>query len=106
MQTWQLLLMLWAGHYLADFPLQGDFLATHKGLRGEIALHTLTAHGFIQGLVAGLISQSFLVGIFVGATHWVIDSLGLTRSGRRLGFTLDQALHLAMVLVAGLALAP
>jgi hypothetical protein len=75
MNTIQLILFLWAGHYLADFPLQPEYVATNKRkiLKESIGFHCLTAHAFIQGLVAGFITQKFSVALIVGLTHWLID---------------------------------
>ncbi len=71
----QLLVTLWAGHYLADFGLQSRFMATSKRLVfiESIGFHLLTAHAFIHGLIAGFIAQDFTTGLVVGATHWLID---------------------------------
>lgn len=77
----QTLIIFWAGHYLADFPLQPAFVAEKKGLCfvESIGFHCLTAHAFIHGLVAGTIAQNlgftdwFLFGLIVGVTHWLID---------------------------------
>ena len=67
-------LTLLAGHYLADFPLQGDMVAKNKGkvFIESIGFHCLTAHAAIHGLVAAYIA-GFEVGLFVAVTHWLID---------------------------------
>lgn len=117
MNTIQLLIFLWAGHYLADFPLQPAFVAECKKkiLIESIGFHTLTAHAFIQGLVAGVITQRFSVGLIVGGTHWLIDfgkSCELiddrfphTKGARRgpqtaglYGINVDQTLHFLVIL--------
>lgn len=75
------LIIFWAGHYLADFPLQPAFVAEKKGLVfiESIGFHCLTAHASIHGLVAGLIAHQlgyvdwFTFGLIVGVTHWLID---------------------------------
>jgi hypothetical protein len=115
MPDWQLLLTLWAGHYLADFPLQPEFVATNKRLilKESIGFHCLTSHAFIHGLVAGAITGSFLVAAIVGSTHWLID-FGKScqylddrfphtkgaRSGPQTaglyGINIDQALHFSV----------
>lgn len=75
MSSIELLVFLWAGHYLADFPLQPAFVASEKRkiFKESIGFHCLTAHAFIHGLVAGLITQNFTAGAIVGLTHWLID---------------------------------
>lgn len=100
------------GHCLADYPLQGDFLARGKSHRAPLpgvpwAL-ILTVHAWIHG---GMV---FLLGAVVGALfgvlldgpalwvllalgvleftqHWVID---FAKCDGRIGFEVDQALHL------------
>lgn len=116
MDTLQLLIFLWAGHYLADFPLQPAFVAEKKALVfiESIGFHCLTAHAFIHGLVAGLITQNFTAGIVVGLTHWAIDfgksskllkNLPHTKGARNefqdtgfYGINIDQLLHFLVIL--------
>lgn len=113
--NWELLFTLWAGHYLADFPLQPSFVAEKKGLVfiESIGFHCLTAHAFIQGLVAGLLSGRFWVGLVVGLSHWAIDfgkssellvNLPHTKGARKgpqvsglYGINVDQALHFTVI---------
>lgn len=120
----ELLVILWAGHYLADFPLQPAFVAEMKKkiLLESIGFHCLTAHAFIQGLVAGIITQRFWVGVFVGATHWLIDFgkscqllddrfphtkgarvEGIQTAGLY-GINVDQALHFAVMVIVVIVL--
>lgn len=113
----ELLITLWAGHYLADFPLQPAFVAEKKGLAfiESIGFHCLTSHAFIHGLIAALIAGSFNIGLIVGITHWIIDfgksSLLLDdrfphTAGARMGpqktglygINIDQSLHLLVIL--------
>lgn len=122
MSSVELLIFLWAGHYLADFPLQPAFVAEKKGLVfiESIGFHCLTAHAFIHGLVAGMITQNFGVGLFVGLTHWIIDfgkssqllenfphTIG-ARSGPQTtglyGINVDQTLHFLMIVAVVLRL--
>jgi hypothetical protein len=114
----ELLVILWAGHYLADFPLQPAFVASEKRkiFRESIGFHCLTAHAFIHGLVAGTITQNFYAGLFVGTTHWLIDfgksyqgftdKWPHTKGARNefqeyglYGINVDQALHFLMILI-------
>ncbi len=125
----QSLVIFWAGHYLADFPLQPHFMAKNKGLVfiESIGFHCLAAHAFIQGLVAGAIASAlgleswFLFGLIVGVTHWVIDfgkssqllddrfphTAGARMGGQRFGLygiNIDQALHLLVMTLCVLVL--
>lgn len=112
----ELLITLWAGHYLADFPLQPAFVAEKKGLVfiESIGFHCLTSHAFIHGLVAGTITHNFGMGLIVGGTHWIIDFFKSsqllknwphTRGARRspqttglYGINVDQLLHFLVIL--------
>jgi hypothetical protein len=71
----QLFLTLVAGHFLADFALQTDFMAAKKRkvFVESMGIYALTAHASIHGLVAGLICQNLWAGIVVGSSHWLID---------------------------------
>jgi hypothetical protein len=114
--TLQLLITLWAGHYLADFPLQPAFVADlkKKVFQESIGFHCLTAHAFIHGLVAGVLTQNFTAGLIVGITHWLIDCgkaceliddrFPHTKGARKgpqtaglYGINIDQALHFAVI---------
>ncbi len=115
----QLFLLLLGGHYLADFPLQAQFMAENKGwvFIRSIGFHTLTAHAAIHGLVAGLLSQSLLIALTVGITHWLIDfgkasrlltdkyphTKGARQGGQThglYGINIDQLLHVSVILLA------
>jgi hypothetical protein len=116
---WQLFFTLIAGHYLADFALQTEFMAVKKAKAfiEPIGFHVLTAHAAIHGLVAGVISGHFWVGVFVAVTHWLIDfgkasdlidnrfphTPGARRHGQThgmYGIHLDQTLHILVLLIA------
>lgn len=112
----KLLIILWAGHYLADFSLQTQFMSQTKGkiFIEPIGFHTLTGHAFVQGLVIGLLAQNYGAGLAVGVTHWIIDFF---RSSERIieflikkkvlkqskdklfGIHIDQLLHLSVILL-------
>ena len=96
----QLFLMLVAGHYLADFALQDDFMAKNKADAGKTAMgfHVLTAHAAIQGLVAGVISESLTIGLIVAITHWIIDFGKATKQWY--GINVDQFLHILVIFLA------
>ena len=116
MNELQLIIYLWAGHYLADFPLQPPFVADlkKKVFQESIGFHCLTAHAFIHGLVAGSLTNNFTAGLIVGVTHWLIDAgkaceliddrFPHTKGARKgpqtaglYGINIDQALHFAVI---------
>jgi hypothetical protein len=92
--------MLVAGHYLADYALQTEFMAKSKRsvfIKSE-GFHALTAHAFIHGLTAGLLSQRLSIGVIVGITHWLIDFGKATKNWY--GINVDQFLHISVILIA------
>jgi len=100
---------LLVAHSLADYPLQGDYLAAAK--RKNSGLPTpwwiaLTAHSLIQaGFVAGL-TGSMALGMAEFFCHWSIDyakcegwltpdwPFEWRMAAERRAFTIDQALHI------------
>jgi len=124
------LMLLWAGHYLADFPLQPDFVAKNKGkvFVEAIGFHCLTAHAFIHGLVAAGVAVALGYGwlvpfVVVAASHWIIDFgkswerwpenwritdaarwAGNPDAGGLYGINVDQALHFAVMVALALVL--
>jgi hypothetical protein len=121
----RLLTLLLAGHYLADFPLQPDFVAKMKSrvFFESIGFHCLTAHAMIHGLVAAAVLAAlgypWLAPFWIVAgTHWVIDfgkawdgwpdnwriTQGARWSGKPdarglYGINVDQALHVVVLVV-------
>jgi hypothetical protein len=88
-------LLLCAGHWLADYPLQSDFLVKAK-VEGPLRVYHLVAHAGIHGAVVGLITGSALLGIAEWIVHVVIDEAKIRG---RISFAQDQALHLLCKLV-------
>lgn len=87
-----ILLLFW--HALADFPLQGDFLARAKdpsAIGNFIWPWCLGAHCMIHAGGVFIITQSWQAAVFELATHWVIDYM---KCYGRISFHTDQALHL------------
>lgn len=101
---WALLFALVVGHAIADYPLQGEFLALGKnhrltpeqkpngvmGVRG-IWFHCLTAHAFIHAGVVWAITGVFALALAELALHWIID---FAKSEGWTNFHVDQLLHL------------
>ena len=108
------------GHALADYPLQGFFLASGKNRHidsstffgsNEVSpilwVHSLTAHALIQAGMVWIVTGSGALALAEFIIHWIID---FVRCEKWIGFSMDQALHLickliyAMILVAGYAM--
>lgn len=91
-----LLVLLLAGHALADYPLQGDFLAQGKNRHTALGAvwwpHALTSHALIHAGFVTALTGSALLGIAEFAVHWVTDWL---KCENRIGINTDQTIHVA-----------
>lgn len=83
-------------HALADYPLQGDFLARGKNrtapLPGVPWQHPLAAHSAIHGGFVGLVTGSLILGVLETVAHAVIDDM---KCRGIIGYHVDQALHIS-----------
>jgi len=82
-------------HMLADYPLQGSFLAKAKNRRSPIPgvpwWQALGAHSIIHGLFVGIVTRRLSLGIAETLVHaWTDDAK--CRGG--LTYSQDQAIHL------------
>lgn len=89
-----LLLLLFAGHALCDYPLQGDFLAKGKNQKAPIPgvpwYQCLFAHSLIHAGMVMLITRSLWLGL---AELWIHAATDYTKSAGRISFNQDQAIH-------------
>ncbi|MCF7730225.1 MAG: DUF3307 domain-containing protein [Akkermansiaceae bacterium] len=82
-------------HALADYPLQGDYLArnkvrAHTKDKGEWLI-ALLAHSTIHAGGVWLVSGS----LALGATEWILHALiDLGKGEGKFGLVTDQVLHL------------
>ena len=91
------------GHALADFPLQGSFLAIGKERHGDLEKLTgtawprgmwaycLTMHSLIHAGAVWIVSGSVVLAAAEFVLHWLID---LAKSWDMTNFYADQGLHL------------
>lgn len=90
----QLFALMIAGHAVADYPLQGEFLAKAKNrfapVDGVPWYQAMGAHAAIHGGVVGCLTGSVLLGVLECVSHVVIDDL---KCGRRISYNMDQLLH-------------
>lgn len=98
----EVLALLIAGHFVADYPLQGDFLAKAKA-QGPLRVWHLFGHSAIHGGVVLLVTGSLLLCALETLAHVVIDE---TKVRGRISFATDQALHIGckllwLALIAG-----
>jgi hypothetical protein len=94
------------GHALADFPLQGDYLARQKTRASSTSreewIVALSAHSLIHAGTVWLITGSMILGGIELVLHALID---LAKGGRKFGLVTDQILHLSCKAAYALALA-
>lgn len=83
-----------AAHAVADYPLQGDFLAKAKNRTAPIPgvpwWQALGAHAIIHGGAVGFITRSPALGIAEAVAHAITDDL---KCRGKLTYNQDQAIH-------------
>ena len=82
-------------HALADYPLQGEFLATAKNRNTPIGklfwMHALPAHAIIQGGFVLLLTGSVLLATAEAVIHGITDWF---KCEGKISLHIDQAIHL------------
>ncbi|MFN7930299.1 MAG: DUF3307 domain-containing protein [Blastocatellia bacterium] len=82
------------GHFLADYPLQGEFLAKAKNHKQPIPgvpwIQALIAHAAIHAGMVWFLTGSGVLGCFEFFLHLAID--GMKCEGT-ISFNVDQLLH-------------
>lgn len=88
------------GHSLADYPLQGDFLAQGKNRHtpgGAIFWpHAIFAHSMIHGGFVALITGSVWLGVAEAVVHGITD---LLKCDNWIGLCTDQTIHIVCKLI-------
>lgn len=89
------LALLIAAHALADYPLQGDFLAKAKNHRAPIPgvpwYQALAAHSAIHAGFVGVITGSAWLGLAEFLIHTATD---YAKCDGRISYNTDQAVHI------------
>jgi len=99
-----LAVLLLGAHWVCDYPLQGDFLATAKQ-NGPLRFYHLWAHAGIHGAAVAVVTGSIWLGLAEWLAHTMIDELKVRG---RTSFALDQTLHIVckavwLLIAAGIA---
>lgn len=85
-------LVFW--HTVADYPLQGDFLASGKNRNTQLGKlfwpHCLSAHAIIHGGGVALITGLWWLGIAEAIIHAVTDWM---KCENKIGMRADQSIH-------------
>jgi hypothetical protein len=97
------LLFVLGTHYIADFPLQNDFVAQNKGKKWYL----LFAHGTINAFCFGMLLQFYGAYadwkvIVVLITHMLIDKWKISQPKDEAHWNLiyyDQFLHIAINII-------
>ncbi len=101
-----LVIALFSGHALCDYPLQGDFLAKGKNRHAPIPgipwWQCLTAHALIHAGMVLLVTGSVLYAAIELVAHWFTD---FSKCEGWFGFNVDQAIHFGFKLVFALLVA-
>lgn len=94
-QFFHLLILLVFAHFLADYPLQGDFLAKAKNRNTPVPgvpwQQAMTAHAGIHAGFVYVITMCWPMALLEFAFHWLIDDM---KCRGELSFNSDQLLHL------------
>lgn len=89
-----LLLALLIGHFVCDYPLQGDFLARGKNHKAPIPgvpyYQCMVAHAAIHAGTVWLITGSVFLGLLEFWSHGLIDTL---KCNGHLSYNQDQCAH-------------
>jgi len=82
-------------HFLADYPLQGDFLSKAKNHKQPIPgvpfYHALVAHSTIQAGGVWLVTGSLWLALVELVIHAAVD---YAKCDGRISYDADQELHL------------
>lgn len=89
-----LLVLLLAGHAVADYPLQCHVLGRAKNCNTELGRvwwpYALTLHALIHGFFVGILTSSAALATAEVTAHWLTD---WSKCRGRIGLYTDQALH-------------
>lgn len=99
MLFWTTFIYMLAGHYLADYPLQGDFVAREKNKKRaqlNASTYILSLHCFIHAFIAYVITESWLVFSIMFFSHYLID---LAKNNEVIDFMTDQILHIVVIVI-------
>lgn len=83
------------GHFVADYPLQTDFIAKHKGRSNSLEAvpwyYVLFGHAATHAFFVGIITQNVWLGIAELIAHFIID---FAKCEKYFSIHVDQAFHI------------
>ncbi len=97
----QVIFLLFAGHALMDYPLQGEFLSNCKNRHFLLQRQDptrpvsiwpicMTAHCLLHAAMVWAITGCFITCLVEFVLHWIID---FAKCENKTTFSQDQALH-------------
>ena len=82
-------------HFLADYPLQGEFLANGKNRKNPLPnipwIHLMMAHCFIHGGMVYLVTESIPLAIIEIIIHGITDD---AKCSGKINYNTDQLIHI------------
>lgn len=87
----EIAILLVAAHFVADYPLQGDFLASAKA-NGPLRVWHLFGHSAVHSGAVMLVTGSVTLAVLELIVHMLIDE---NKVHGPISFATDQALHIA-----------
>ena len=109
MTFFESLFLLVCLHFLADFPLQGEYMAREKSPKGRPLGRMenaeapnqewwliMAGHCAIHSLMAYLVTYSLWLAVFMFVTHYMIDC---RRCYQQITFLMDQMAHFVIILI-------
>ena len=91
----EMLMLLIVAHFIADYPLQGEFLALAKNHSAPIPFvpwyQAMTAHAAIHAGFVGVITGLWWLGLAEFLMHFLVD---YSKCAKRLSFNEDRLLHI------------
>ena len=89
-----MLIALIGAHFLADYPLQGDFLSKAKNrnslIKGVPWYQAMVAHCFIQAAAVALITGIWWLVIVEFVIHFLTD---MAKCDTLISYNVDQGIH-------------
>lgn len=88
------LFLLLAGHFVADYTLQSDFIAANKNRKGPNIVpwyYVLTAHSATHGFIVAMVTQVWWLGFAEMTFHALSDFL---KSENKISHNEDQIFHI------------
>lgn len=93
-------ILLIGGHFLGDFPLQGQYLSDAKNIKNPIPgipwWWALFGHSSIHGMIVGLITLNPALVLLETVAHFSID---LKKCLGKISFVEDQLSHILCKMV-------